>query len=288
MIIKTLNELKTVELKPIKSGHFLDKFYSSIKNDETSKGLTPSSINLIWGGPGAGKSTLLLSYLASFQEKGYNCCYISSEMNQARIKNIQKIVSNINIVPTVFLSEWENEELNPEKKSPLEILSYIFNIGFDVILIDSYEETKIKVKNTINVKITQKDLDSILLNLIKKASEGYNEKSTKTSFLLLQHMTKSGNSYIGTSSLEHYCDSSMFIEFIKKGINVERYFKFNKNRFSDFIDKCYFKITNEGVVLDDFKNKIGINDNIEEELEQDKKFLLEMLTKGVDANKENQ
>ena len=98
----------------------------------TEGGLMPGTNMVFVGGPGSRKSTITLDMLASLTQKGQKCLYVSGEMDRKGHYKYCKRIPKFNCVQTLFLQN----HLDDIK----ETLEYVFNLGYDVITIDSIAE----------------------------------------------------------------------------------------------------------------------------------------------------
>lgn len=232
--LSTLNELQIPHLEPIRCNHFLDKILT------TGGGLTPSTTNLIYGDPGAGKSTIVLEYAGQLLKDNpeLDICFISAEMNVFQFNNLSKITPNAKNIPTIYFNKWE---MDTKGKKMEDIYVELLDEGYDVIIIDSY----VKVKETMinETKKSQKAIDSLIFDTMKKTSKGENKKGKYTSFLVIQQVTK-GGVFVGKNNIAHDCDSNLKVTAVN---SKERHLQFIKNRFSEERDKIYFEITSDGV-----------------------------------------
>ena len=238
----TLSQLKIPEFKNIKcqKQHFLDKIFSN------KEGLTPSSLNLIYGGAGAGKSTITCEYVSQLHidNPDKKICFISAEMNQILLKNLSVVVPDVNKLPTFFFDQYRDVRLNPKNLTPEKIYTNILEEGYDIILIDSWEKIKGIIKTTSPNYKTAKAANDFMFTEMKKASMGgKGNNKPYTCFLVIQHVTKAGN-FRGDNTLVHEFDSSLEI---KKINNSDRFLKFHKNRFSEVSTKIFFEINKDGV-----------------------------------------
>jgi len=213
---------------PFKTGTEFDLILS------TEGGLMPGINLIIAGGPGSGKTTLVLDMLAKFTYQGLKCLFISAEMDEIGHYKYCKRMPSFGCVQTLFL---KNHMDNIK-----DVVEYVFNLGYDVIAIDSIAEVLEMYKSLY--KTTEYAAESWYLKLQDKMKKGENAGSYYTSFINIQQVTKN-NDHKGSNRLKHSVDAFSTIERSKDGL--ERSIHFEKNRDCDKDYKIYFSIYQDGV-----------------------------------------
>jgi len=213
---------------PFKTNREIDLILS------TEGGLMPGTNMAIAGGPGSGKTTLVLDVLSSLTQKGYKCLYVSAEMDEIAHFKYCKRIPKFSCIQTLFL---KNYSFNVK-----EVLEYVFNLGYDVIAIDSIAEVIDMFKD--KYKTTESTAESWFLSLQDKMKKGHNSKGYNTSFINIQQFTKAGE-MAGSNRLKHMVDAYALIDRSKDGL--ERSIHFTKNRDCDKDYKIYFSIWKDGV-----------------------------------------
>lgn len=205
---------------------------------EEGGGLYGGTVNIVIGESGVGKSTVLLDVLASIKEQNPEAkvLYISSEMTKNDIGFYYRKTPAIGKVPTMLLMEHV-------KDGTVDIaLQKEFNAGHDIILLDSYQDVIVKLKEALNWKSTK--AESWLTNMMIDAAE-----KNGAAVLAIQHMTKGGQ-YVGSTYLKHATTAMMEIMF---DITGQRYIEFSKNRRggSGVGKRLYYKLDEHGNVVYD-------------------------------------
>jgi len=85
------------------------------------------------GDPGIGKTTVMLDVLASVQNKGRKCLFISGEMGRKQMFKYTERFKQFGIVDTLFTSDFMQYNTK-------DVIEQAFDIGYDLILIDSIAE----------------------------------------------------------------------------------------------------------------------------------------------------
>jgi predicted ATP-dependent serine protease len=214
--------------KPIKTNTELDILLS------TDGGLMPGTNMVLVGGPGSGKSTLALDMLSNFTSQGYKCLFISGEMDEIAFYKYCKRLPKFDSVPTLFLKNYQN--------NVKEVLEYVFNIGYNVICIDSLIEVIDMIKD--NSKITEGAAEHWLLGLQDKNKKGENIKKRYTSFINIQQVTKEGI-FRGSNRVKHMTDAMAHIS--KPNTNSARSIYFSKNRDCDKDFRMSFTINSDSL-----------------------------------------
>lgn len=213
---------------PFKTNREIDLILS------TEGGLMPGTNMAIAGGPGSGKTTLVLDVLSSLTQKGYKCLYVSAEMDEIAHFKYCKRIPKFSCIQTLFLKNYAFDVK--------DVLEYVFNLGYDVIAIDSIAEVIDMFKD--KYKTTESTAESWFLSLQDKMKKGYNSKGYNTSFINIQQFTKAGE-MAGSNRLKHMVDAYALIDRSKDGL--ERSIHFTKNRDCDKDYKIYFSIWKDGV-----------------------------------------
>jgi len=239
-------ERKTIDLSQIKLFRGNDlKFNESLfvplkTNTEidiilsTEGGLMPGTSMMIAGGPGSGKSTLVMDMLSKFTMQGLKCLLVQGEMDQIGHYKYCRRMPAFGCVQTLFLKDYmENIK---------ETVEHVFNLGYDVIAVDSVAEILDMYKDQNGG--TSKQAESWFLALQDNVKKGKNDKGYYTSFINIQQVTKS-DEFAGSQRLKHMMEAFCKVERSKDGL--ERTLHFEKNRDCDKDFKIFFSIYKDGV-----------------------------------------
>lgn len=200
----------------------------------TDGGLMPGISMMIAGGPGSGKSTLVLDMLAKFTMQGLKCLLVQGEMDQIGHYKYCRRMPDFSCIQTLFLKDHMDDIK--------ETVEHVFNLGFDVIGIDSIAEILDMYKDQNGG--TSKQAESWFLKLQDETKKGNNSKGYYTSFINIQQMTKS-DEFAGSNRLKHMMEAFCKVERSKDGL--ERTLHFEKNRDCDKDFKIFFSIYKDGV-----------------------------------------
>jgi predicted ATP-dependent serine protease len=217
------------------TGKKIDDLFS---DHEEGGGLYGGTVNIVIGESGVGKSTVMLDLLASIVEQNPEAkiLYISSEMTRNDIMFYYRKTPAIGKVPTLLLMDYvKNGQL-------AQVLEKSFNGDHDVILLDSYQDVLVKLKEVHGWKSTK--AESWLTNMMIDAAE-----KCGNAVLAIQHMTKGGQ-YVGSTYLKHATTAMLEIRFDLTG---QRYIEFSKNRRggSGTGKRLYYKLDETGAVVYD-------------------------------------
>ncbi len=217
------------------TGKKIDDLFS---DHEEGGGLYGGTVNIVIGESGVGKSTVMLDLLASIvdQNPDARILYISSEMTRNDIMFYYRKTPAIGKVPTLLLMDYvKNGQL-------AQVLEKSFNGEHDVILLDSYQDVLVKLKEVHGWKSTK--AESWLTNMMIEAAE-----KCGNAVLAIQHMTKGGQ-YVGSTYLKHATTAMLEIRFDLTG---QRYIEFSKNRRggSGTGKRLYYKLDETGAVVYD-------------------------------------
>lgn len=230
-----VEDLVFPEFKLHKTGKKIDDLFS---DHEPGGGVYGGTVNIVIGESGVGKSTILLDVLSSVQDTNPEAkiLYISSEMTRNDILFYYKKTPSIGKVPTLLLMDYiANGKLS-------EVLSVAFNGGYDIIVLDSYQDVLVKLKEAQQWKSTQ--AESWLTGMMITAAE-----KDGCAVLAIQHMTK-GGTYVGSTYLKHATTAMLEIRFDLSG---NRYLEFSKNRRGGggVNKRLYYTLDKQGAVVYD-------------------------------------
>jgi len=211
--------------RPMKTNSEIDVILS------TDGGLMPGTNMILVGGPGSGKTTVALDVVSSLTAQGYKCLFVSGEMDEIGYYKYCKRIPKFSCVQTLFLKNYH--------ENVKETLEYVFDDGYDVIVIDSIAEVLEMVKDTYNVNYGA--AESWFLSLQDKNKKGSNKNNYYTTFVNIQQVTKAGD-FTGSNRLKHMTEAMAHIDKNKDG--TERSIHFSKNRDCDKDFKLYFSISN--------------------------------------------
>jgi archaellum biogenesis ATPase FlaH len=215
------------------TGTLMDKLWS---DHDAEGGLFAGTANIIIGESGVGKSTVTLDMLAKIKQTnpGARVLYISSEMTRNDIFFYYQKTPIISTIPTLLLMDHITGRFD-------RTLEQTIRGEHDVILIDSYQDIIVKLKDVLGWKSTK--AEAWLTNLIVDAADRQGK-----SVLAIQHMTKSGQ-YVGSTYLKHATQSMMEIKFDDAG---RRFVEFSKNRRGGSLvnKRMYYSLVNGELAWD--------------------------------------
>ena len=200
----------------------------------TEGGLMPGTSMMIAGGPGSGKSTLVMDMLARFTQQGLKCLLVQGEMDKIGHYKYCKRMPSFSCIQTLFLKD--------HMDNVKEVVEHVFNLGYDVIAIDSIAEILDMYKDQNGG--SSKAAESLFLKLQDEVKNGNNSKGYYTTFINIQQFTKS-DEFAGSNRLKHMMESYCKVERSRDGL--ERSIHFEKNRDCDKDFKIYFSIYKDGV-----------------------------------------
>lgn len=213
---------------PLKTNTEVDTILS------TEGGLMPGTSMMIAGGPGSGKSTLVMDMLSKFTMQGLKCLLVQGEMDQIGHYKYCRRMPSFGCVQTLFLKD--------HMDNIKETVEHVFNLGYDVIAVDSVAEILDMYKDQNGG--TSKQAESWFLKLQDEVKKGKNKNKYYTSFINIQQMTKS-DEFAGSNRLKHMMEAFCKVERSRDGL--ERSLHFEKNRDCDKDFKVYFSIYQDGV-----------------------------------------
>jgi len=217
-----------------KTGKEIDLLFS---DHEEGGGQYGGTVTIVIGESGVGKSTVLLDALASIQDVNPEAkvLYVSSEMTKNDIGFYYRKTPAIGKVPTLLLMS------HVKDGSIDQVIQDEFNKDYDIILLDSYQDVVVKLKEVKQWKSTY--AESWLTNIMIDAAE-----NNGAAIWAIQHMTKGGQ-YVGSTYLKHATTAMLEIMFDEAG---QRYVEFSKNRRggSAVGKRLYFRLVDGDVQFD--------------------------------------
>jgi predicted ATP-dependent serine protease len=219
---------------PLKTGKFIDTVISK------KGGTMPATATVVVGEAGSGKTTLLVDKMCSIQETNpeKDCLYVSSEMNPIDNEELAEELPQLRDLKTLYLTDYED---------PKSALEDALAIGWDYVIIDSFMDTKDKVKDSDCCKMTATAVETWLINVLVKNMKGENDKGKYTAFDIIQHITK-GGTYAGSTKLKHNTTAMLFVRVDLQ--TNERYMVYTKNRRGSINKKLYITLSDTGEGLD--------------------------------------
>ena len=195
------------------------------------------------GDPGVGKTTVLLDLLASMNNKGHKCLFISGEMGKKQMFKYTQRFPQFGTIETMFVSDYTNHNTK-------DVIEQLLTIGWDIILIDSIAEIIEGVRDDNGWD--RKTAESWLVDICVQNNKGWNTNNCYSTFLLIQQVTKSGV-FVGSNKLKHLVDAAAEIrrESVSQGEGT--YIEFTKNRNGSVNEKLYFQLTGTQIVYSNIK-----------------------------------
>ena len=227
-----VDEMQFPSFELFGTGKKIDDLFS---DHEKGGGLYGGTVNIVVGESGVGKSTVMLDTLAAITARNPKAkvLYISSEMTRNDILFYYRKTPSIGTVPTLLLMDYvKSGQLS-------DVLEQSFNGEHNIILLDSYQDVLVKLKEVHGWKSTY--AESWLTNMMIDAAE-----KNGCAVLAIQHMTKGGQ-YVGSTYLKHATTAMMEIRFDLSG---QRYVEFSKNRRggSAVGKRLYYNLDEQGDV----------------------------------------
>lgn len=216
---------------PMKTGRAIDWMF-------TEEGGIPKATNyLIVGDPGVGKSTVSLDIMADLVNNGYKCLFVSAEMTRIDLYKYVKRYPKFGYVDSLFLGEYIDD-------CPKLVMEELLDVGYDVVLIDSFVEVQDAVKESS--RMTSNAAEKWLVDLMLRHNLANNDSEKNTCFLCIQQVTK-GGVFLGSNKLKHSTTGMLELRF-EEGSTEFSYLQFTKNRRGPAMQKVYFGIRQGGNV----------------------------------------
>lgn len=220
-------------LLPIKTSSIFDKFMSE------EEGFLPGTNIMAAGAPGVGKTTVLLELLYGAQQNGAKCLFISAEMNEMDMARYLKRFPHWKTLNILFLNNFADE-------CPQQVVESTINLGWDLILTDSYTEVNDTVKEACN--LTRSKVEKWFLQLMTDNNKAKNKNGVHTTFVTILQLSK-GGTFVGSNKLKHMTSAMMNIQWEGSENSGNRFMEFTKNRCGQVNQKLYYTL-GAGVELD--------------------------------------
>jgi predicted ATP-dependent serine protease len=218
-------------MKTMKTGLGIDELFSH------EYGIPAATNIMMIGDPGVGKTTVLLDVLASAQNKGAKCLFISGEMGKKQMFKYTERFKQFGVLETLFMQDFL--EYNTK-----DVIEQVLDRGYDLVLIDSAAEIIEGVRDDNNWD--RKMAESWLVDICVKNNKGENKSEKFTSFLLIQQITK-GGSHVGSNKLKHLVDAAGEMRRESESQGGSTYINFVKNRNGLVDNKIYYQISNNSI-----------------------------------------
>jgi len=234
-VVIEIGNMDFPDFKLYKTNDLVDKLFSDHTEDG---GLYSGTANIVVGESGVGKSTVILQLLAKIKQENPDAkiLYISSEMTRNDLFFFFSKMPIIGNIPTLLLMDYIMGRFDLILKNTIESDDY------DIILLDSYQDTIVKMADVLGWKTNR--AATWLTNAIIEAAD----KKNKAIFAI-QHLTKGGQ-YVGSTYLKHATTAMMEMRFDDAG---RRYVEFSKNRRggSNIYKRLYYSLVNGELVWDE-------------------------------------
>lgn len=218
-------------METMKSGMIIDELISH-------EGGVPCATNIMCiGDPGVGKTTVLLDLVASINNKGRKCLFISGEMGKKQMFKYTQRFPQFKNVQTLFMSDYLEHNTK-------DVIEQVMEMGWDLVLIDSIAEIIEGVRD--DNKWDRKQSEAWLVDLCTKNNKGENKQNKFTSYLLIQQVTKSGE-FVGSNKLKHLTDAMMEMRRASDRDGGGTYMNFIKNRNGNVNMKFNFDLQSDHI-----------------------------------------
>jgi DNA repair protein RadA/Sms len=227
-------QLSNLDIDPrmmntMESGLPIDKLISH-------EGGVPCATNIMCiGDPGVGKTTVLLDLLASMNNKGNKCLFISGEMGKKQMFKYTQRFPQFRNVKTLFMADYLEHNTK-------DVIEQVMTMGWDCVLIDSIAEIVEGVRD--DNRWDRKQAESWLVDLCVKNNKGENDSNAYTSYLLIQQVTKSGE-FVGSNKLKHMTDAMMEMRRRSDRDGGGTYMNFIKNRNGNVDQQFSYELQND-------------------------------------------
>ena len=257
---------KPIELVKMSQQKFSPELFIPMKTDKpvdylfTEDGGIPKACNfMVVGDPGIGKTTVSLDILSDLNQRGYRCLFVSAEMNRIDLYGYVQRYPKFGDVDILFTGEYCDS-------NPRAVLEKTLEVGYDVVLIDSFIELQEDFKEIL--KMSTSGSEKIILDIMLSHNMGNNDLGLHTTFLAIQQVTK-GGVFCGSNRLKHNTTGMLEIRMDPKSNTP--YLMFEKNRRGSVNKRMFYTLVDENVQYD--LKRFQNDENAREALAQEKAIL---------------
>jgi predicted ATP-dependent serine protease len=165
-------------------------------------------------------------------------------------------------VPVLFLGEYLDA-------NPKQVVEDSLKPGYDVVLIDSFAEVQVAVKESNYMTTGQSE--KWLIDLMIVNNMGQNDTTTNTTFLAIQQVTK-GGVFVGSNKLKHNTTGMMELRIDPD--TGSSFVNFTKNRRGSVNRRLFFSLAESGDVVYDTR-RLNSDNEAREALNAEKKQMEE-------------
>ena len=255
---------KPLELVRMKDQSFSDSLFEPMPTGKpvdmlfTNQGGVPKACNyMLIGDPGVGKSTVSLDILSDLALAGHKVLFICAEMTRIDLFGYVKRYPKFGEVEILFTGEYC-------ESNPKSIIEQALRPGYDVVLIDSFAEVQVDVKESLSM--TTSGSEKWLIDLMVSHNLGNNDSSRNTTFLAIQQVTK-GGCFVGSNKLKH--NTTGMLELRNDTDSGPTFMVFTKNRRGSVGKRMFYSLSQTGDVQYDLK-RFSNDENARETLAQER------------------
>jgi len=239
---------------PMLTGKPIDELFSN-------EGGVPKACNfMLIGDPGVGKSTVSMDLLSDLNLAGYKVLFISAEMTRIDLYGYVRRFPKFGELDILFTGEYC-------ESNPKEVLEKALQVGYDVVLIDSFAEVQEDVKETL--RMTAAGSEKWLIDLMISHNLGNNDAQKNTTFIAIQQVTK-GGVFVGSNKLKH--NTTGMLELRYDPDSGSQYLMFSKNRRGKVNKKMFYVLSADGDVQYDLR-RYQNDENSREALAQERTYI---------------
>ncbi len=255
---------KPLELVRMKDQAFSDSLFEPMPTGKpvdmlfTNQGGVPKACNyMLIGDPGVGKSTVSLDILSDLALAGYKVLFICAEMTRIDLYGYVKRYPKFGEVDILFTGEYCDA-------NPKVVIEKALEPGYDVVLLDSFAEVQVDVKESLSM--TTAGSEKWLIDLMISHNLGGNLSSRNTTFLAIQQVTK-GGCFVGSNKLKH--NTTGMLELRNDTDSGTTFMVFTKNRRGSVGKRMFYSLSQTGDVQYDLK-RFSNDENARETLAQER------------------
>lgn len=250
--IKTLDEDESIdprmcEIMPLPDqalGHFICVDRNA--DGTETYGVPRATITVVTGEPGVGKTTNSLNQGLKIKQANPDArlLFVSAEMNRRDLMKLTQLMPDVR--SQVNILHAEDYYADDEMPTFTDALNAALKQGWDFILLDSIAEIQNIIRDEMNIS-SDKKAEAVVINMLREAVQGDNERNIYPAIYAIQQMTKGGDP-CGSNRLIHMITAHLHLYKDKQNGNTPC-MEFKKNRQGLVGNKLYYGF-GDGIVYD--------------------------------------
>ena len=252
IVVKTLAEDTAIDPRMCEvmsiGNQSLAHFICIDRNPDGSEtyGVPRSTFTVVTGDPGVGKTSNMLNLGLEIKKANPDArgLFVSAEMNRRDLVKLCQLMPAVKTeINILHASDYYSDDAAP---SFTDALNAALKQGWDYILLDSIAEIQNIIRDEMGIS-SDKKAESVVIQMLREATEGVNERNIYPAVYAIQQMTKGGDP-AGSNRLIHMITAHLHLYKDKKNGNTPC-MEYKKNRQGLVNNKLYYSF-GDGIVYD--------------------------------------